>query len=104
METGSTGGVLPLPATGDAIVLDVEDDFESVYDVPFITVNKIGSKYLAEVVLSGDVETDLARVQTALDVGATRGVHAYARVYSDLVYEGTADSILIHFTADHGGL
>lgn len=80
--------------TEDTAVLTVEDDFESIYDVPFVTVNRVNGKILAEVILSDDRETDLERIQTALDIGILHRVHAYARVH------GEYGNILIHFTDD----
>jgi hypothetical protein len=78
---------------GLAIADDTEEDFESVHDVRFITVNRIGAQYEAEVILSGDSVVDEARIQEALDVASSRGVHAYARKHG-------LDSVLIFFTAD----
>lgn len=98
METGQPDGDRheSLSAiSGDSAVLTVVDEFENIYDVPFITVNRIGfGCYVAEVVLSGDDETDLDRIQTALDVATVQGVHAYARVH------GEFDTTLIYFTPD----
>lgn len=92
----STAGASPAGTTiyEDADVLTVgEDDFENLLDEPFITVNRIGSKYEGEVILSGDHALDEARVERALDVGRSRGVHAYARKHG-------GDSVLIFFTAN----
>lgn len=76
-----------------AIVDDDDEDFEVVHDVRFITVNRVGKQYEGEVILSGDADVDEARIQEALDVGRTRGVHAYARKHG-------LDSVLIFFTDD----
>jgi alkanesulfonate monooxygenase SsuD/methylene tetrahydromethanopterin reductase-like flavin-dependent oxidoreductase (luciferase family) len=82
--------------TEDTAVLTlVEDEFESIFDVPFITVNKVDGQFQAEVILSGDPETDLERIQEALDVGTVYGVHAYARVHSEFGH-----GVLIYFTPD----
>lgn len=71
-----------------------------MHDSPFVTVNRIDGQYLAEVFLCGDEAVDQARIQTALDVGYSFGVHSYAIVYNDIAYEGCDDSVRIHFTPD----
>lgn len=82
----------PIAIKDDGGVFDGEDeDFESVYDVPFMTVNRIGDEYQGEVVLSGDYTLDLARVQTVLDAGTARGQYCYARKH------GLYGTILIFF-------
>lgn len=94
MEPGSKAGIAAASASGDTGVLDVADDeFEVVHDVRFITVNRIGRRYEGEVILSGDPIVDEARIQEALDVASTRGVHIYARKHG-------LDSVLLFFTAD----
>jgi hypothetical protein len=98
MEATSQGDdIMSLTAqTEDSGVLTiVEDEFESILDVPFITVNKVDGQFQAEVILSGDSETDLERIQTALDVGTMYGVHAFARVHSEFGH-----GVLICFTPD----
>lgn len=70
---------------------DVDEDFDCVYDVPFVTVNRVGGEYLAEVVFSHDPVVDGDRVRTALAVGLDHGVRAFARVFGD-------DCVTIHFT------
>lgn len=99
METDSPTGDSPAAISTSVIDL-VEEDFENVYDVPFITVNRIDGQYVAEVMLSGNERTDEVRIQTALDVGFGLGHHSYARVHSDREYEGADDSVLIYFTPD----
>lgn len=97
METGLPDGdrtMSPVATSEDDAVLTVEDDFATVYDAPFITVNRIEGQYQAEVITSGDRETDLERIQTALDVGTVHGVHPYARVH------GEYGNILIFFSPD----
>lgn len=91
MGTEHEGGTRNLAIVDD---LDEDEEFESVYDVRFITVNRIGQKYEAEVVLSGEPLIDEARIQVALEVGRSRGVHAYARKH------GLHGSVLIFFTPD----
>lgn len=90
------------PATGPvALAEGAEEDFENIYDVPFVTVNRIDGRYVAEVILSGNEGVDQVRIQAALDVGFAYGVHAYARIHSDITYyEDDTKSILIHFTPD----
>jgi hypothetical protein len=98
MDTGSPAGTYPAAATEDTGVLTVvETDFEAIYDVPFITVNKVGGKFLAEVFCSDDERVNEARIQEALDVGHMHGVHAFARVW------GEYNNVRIHFTATGGG-
>lgn len=75
------------------------EDFENVYDVPFITVNRIDGLYEAEVIFSGDEAVDQARLQTALDVGASYGVYVHAVRPSDYP-DDDVESVTIHFTAD----
>jgi hypothetical protein len=76
-----------------ATLVYVDDDFESVYDVPYVTVNRIGGEYLAEVVFSGDPVVDKDRVSTALAVGRDHGVCSFARVFGE-------NCVTIHFTDD----
>lgn len=93
MEPAVPGGAQPL--TEDTDILTVVDDFESIYDVPFVTVNRIGNELLAEVMLSGTPEIDEDRLAAAQSVAWERGYRAYARVFGDL-YGGSA--VTIHFT------
>ena len=72
----------------------IVDDFTTVYDVPFVTVNRVwDGEYEAEVVFSGNPATDGDRVRTALAVGRDHGVRAYARVFVE-------DYVIIQFS-DH---
>lgn len=88
-------GIQPLGLEDTLTVVDDFDfDFESVYDVPFVTVNRIGGELQAEVLLSGMKETDSDRIATALSVGAERGYHAYARVFGDF------DNVIIYSSKD----
>lgn len=87
----------------DVLTLNLDDgcsdfDFESVHDVPFITVNRVDGQYRAEVILSGNPATDTARIQEALDVGYTYGVHAFARKWG-----AGGNHLAIFFTPDHTG-
>ena len=68
--------------------------FEAIYDVPFVTVNRVGAELEAEVVFSGDAEIDLDRLQTAFSVAGERGYRSYARVFIDY------DAVMIFFTDD----
>ncbi len=95
MDKGSTAGAFtPAAAPKTFASAGTDEDFECVFDVPYITVNRIEGRYLAEVVLSDDETTSLDRIETALAVGREHGVHAYARIHGDY---GT---VLIHFTDD----
>lgn len=85
--------VIPFANEGSAI-LTVEEDFESLYDVPFVTVNRIEGQIEAEVIFSGVHDTDMDRIMTALQVGQEHGQRAYARVF------GIYGNVLIHFS-DH---
>lgn len=96
METGSTVGEHPpATATGDNGVLIIdEEDFENLLDAPHVTVNRIGTQYEGEVILSGNPAIDEARIDLALEVGRAHGVHIYARKH------GEPDCLLLFFTAD----
>jgi hypothetical protein len=83
------------PLIEDAGILAVVDDFESIYDVPFVTVNRVGSEIQAEVILSGVKEIDEDRLNTAQSVAGELGYRAYARVFGDL-YDSTV--VTIHFS------
>jgi len=98
--SGSDGKQMPFTGPEDTGVLAVvEEDFKSIYDVPFVTVNRIDGQFVAEVIFSGNPVIDLDRINTALKVGIEHGVRAYARVF------GTYGNVLIYFTDDPlGGL
>jgi hypothetical protein len=65
----------PLSEAAASAALTVEDEqFENIFDAPFITVNKVEGQYIAEVMLSGTLGVDLDRIATALDVGRSEGV------------------------------
>lgn len=89
MDHGSAVGQSPAITSSDVI-----EDFESVLDVPFITMNRIDGSYVAEVVCAAEEAVTQDRIQQALNKGYEHGVHAYARVHGDY---GT---ILIYFTDD----
>lgn len=91
MEPGVPSGDLH-PLTEDTDILTVVDDFESIYDVPFVTVNRIGDEIHAEVLLSGVDEIDHDRISTAMSVAGERGFRAYARVF------GTYGNVVLYFT------
>jgi hypothetical protein len=108
MDTSSTVEDSPATATEGAVAFDVvEDDFMSIYDVPFITVNRVDGKFFAEVVASDNESVTLSRVQEALEVGRRYGQHVYARKHGDIVYPELAGVdngvILIAFTPDADG-
>ena len=78
--------------TSTLTVVETEDDFEAIYDVPFVTVNRVGGELQAEVIFSGIRDIDQDRVDTALSVARERGFRAYARVFGDM------QNVLIYFT------
>ena len=84
------------PSDGErtGILTAVDEEFVNLYDVPFVTVNKVDGLVLAEVLLSGSREIDRDRVETALSVGREHGVTAYARVFGDY------GNVLIYFADD----
>lgn len=96
MDPVVPGGSFAPPS--EDVVLTVVDDsaeiFESIYDVPFVTVNRVGGELEAEVLLSGFAEIDLDRISTALSVARGRGFTSYSRVFGD------CDNVLIRFTDD----
>lgn len=100
MESGSPAGVAAVTAPGDTGVLIIEDEqFENVLDEPFITVNWIDGKLVAEVVKSPDRDITWSRIQRALDVGHDLGQHSWARKNGDFADMGY-DVVTIHFMPD----
>lgn len=96
MEPGVPPSREILPLSEDTDILTViDEDFETLYDVPFVTVNKVGGEIMAEVLLSGVKEIDSDRIATAQSVAKEHGCRAYARVFGDQ-YGGAA--VLIYFT------
>lgn len=85
------------PLIEDTDILTAVDDFESIYDVPFVTVNRVGMEVEAEVHLSGVQEIDEDRIATAMSVAGGRGYHAYARVFGDLY---GSKAVIIYFSSD----
>ena len=73
------------------ILTYVDEEFEAIYDVPYVTVNRIDGEFLAEVVFSADPVINADRVRTALAVGRDHGVRAFARVFGE-------NCVTIHFT------
>lgn len=95
MEPAVPSGVAPFSGdTGILSVVEVEDDFEAIYDVPFVTVNRVGGELQAEVIFSGVKDIDQDRVETALSVASERGYRAYARVFGDM------SNVLIYFSSE----
>ena len=86
-----SGSIQPL---SEDLILTVVDDFESIYDVPFVTVNRVDGEIQAEVLLSGNTVIDNDRLSTAMSVAAEHGHQAYARVFGD------DDNVLLYFTDD----
>ena len=75
------------PSEDTAILTVVDDDLEveSLYDVPYVLVNRVGAEIHAEIVLSGVNEIDFDRITTAQSVAWDKGrCKAYARVFGDL--------------------
>ena len=80
---------VPQPLIEDTDILTaVDDDFENIYDVPFVTVNRVGVELEAEVHLSGMKEIDEDRLGAAMSIAVERGFRSYARVFGDL-YESS---------------
>lgn len=93
MEAVSQGdGLVSLAGEEDSL-LAIEESFEVILDEPFMTVNRIGTDFMGEVVLSGYEGLDRGRVQTVLDTAARHGQHLWARKHGDY---GT---ILMYFSA-----
>lgn len=107
MDSSSTAAVITATASEGTDVLDVEDDFVNVYDVPFIVINKVDGKYIAEVETSDDDLVTQARIEEALAVARTYGQHSYARKHGDIGYPELAGLfhgvITIAFTPDTDG-
>ena len=76
------------------ILTAVDEEFECLHDESHVLVNLVNGKCQAEVIMSGVEEVDQFRIQTALDIGASRGQHSYARVH------GVYGNILIYFCPD----
>ena len=102
MDTGSTARVLPASVPGDTTVLNVEEEFKNLLDEPYITVNVVEGRMVAEIVKSPDPDLTWARIQMALDVGHQHGQHAWARVHGDHADEGY-HVVTIHFMPDVDG-
>lgn len=67
----------------DVAVLTAEDDFASILDVPFVTVNKINGQCIAEIILSGDEIYDRLRLSRAFQAAAAENQKAYAQVHGE---------------------
>lgn len=106
METSSLTGPGPAAATGDTDVpIVVDEAFENIYDVPFIVVNKVGGKIIAEVTVSESQLVTRDRIQEAQEVARRHGWHVFASKHGDIEYEDLPGVILMHFTPDlDGGL
>jgi hypothetical protein len=109
VDSSSTVEVGPATASGGEEALDaVAEDFENLYDVPFIMVNRIEGKIEAEVEASDDEAITLARIHEAQEVVRRKhGQHLFAskvgdREYPELqgIYHGV---ITLHFTPDTDG-
>lgn len=87
----ATVGPSDEPRDEGGILTYVDEEFECVYDVPYVTMNRIGGEYQAEVVFTGNPVVDLDRVRTAHAVGRDHGVRSYARVFGE-------NCVMIYFT------
>lgn len=93
MEPAVPSGVQPLTEDTD-ILTAVDDDFENIYDVPFVTVNRVGVELEAEVHLSGVKEIDEDRLGTAMAIAVERGFRSYARFFGDLYEDSNVVTLL----------
>ena len=66
-----------------SITTTVKDDFASILDVPFVTVNRINGQMVAEVILSGDEIYDRLRLSRAFQAAAAHNQYAHAQVHGD---------------------
>ena len=98
MDSAVPGGSIAPPSQDvvvtDTLIAEEDEGFECLYDVPFVTVNRVAGLIEAEVLLCGAAEIDLDRINTALSVGRSHGYTSYSRVF------GEADNVLIQFTDD----
>ena len=98
MEAGSTAA----PGGTDVLtVIEEEGEFESLHDVPFITVNRIDGKIIAEVFKDWDPVVTEARIKAAQDVGYAHGHHLWAAVHGDYSHLGYG-VVTLHFMPDGG--
>lgn len=81
-----------------AVVEITDDEYESVYDVRFMSMSmsRVGMQYEGEVMLSGDAEVDDARFRELLDIAQIHGQRVGSMEY------GQYESVLIYFTPDTG--
>lgn len=86
MDTGSNAGTAPAAASGNSDVLTVvEEEFENIYDAPYIIVNRIDGDIVA--LVEGDPEDGAAtqaRIDTAVEKGEAAGGRFYAAEYGDV--------------------
>jgi hypothetical protein len=85
-------------ASSLAVIEIADSEYATVYDVPFISMNRAGTEYEGEVILSGVAETDDARFRELLDVGLIHGQRV------DSMEQGPYGSVLVYFTADAVGV
>jgi hypothetical protein len=87
--------LVPFTATeeGATSPFAVEADFEVILDAPFMTVNRIGTDFIGEVVLTGQEDPDRRRVRKVTDLARRHGQTLYARKH------GEYGTILMFFTA-----
>lgn len=86
MESVVPGGAQPL--TEDTGVLTVVDDYDGIfrelYDVPFVTVNRVLDEIEAEVYIAGvPAGIGLDRLMTAQLEARKLGYRCYSRVFGD---------------------
>lgn len=108
MDSNSTVGTVPHPVTEGVGVLDaVDEDFMNVYDVPFIIVNRVDGRLVAEVELSDNDLVNMDRIQEAVEVGRREGEHVFASKNGDISYPTLAGLshgwLEIIFTPDTDG-
>ena len=114
MDSAVPGGAItapPIEADIDVLTVEVEDEgFEVLYDVPFVTVNRVpGNLIEAEVWLSGVAEIDFDRLSAALTEGRKHGFVSYSRIFGDdgqvlIQFSNNPDEGLIWALEDELGL
>jgi hypothetical protein len=76
-----------------AVVEITDDEYETIYDARFISMNRDkAGVYEGEVCLSGDTAVDDARLGELLDIATIHGQRV------DTMEYGLFDSVLIYFT------
>ena len=100
MEASSMAGMTAAAPGGTGVLaIEEEEQFENLHDVPFITVNRINGKIIAEVVKDWDPAVTEARIRAAQDVGYEHGHHLWAAVHGDYSHLGYG-VVTLHFMPD----